>query len=311
MKKMIVVGIIILLIGVNIGSTFAGDIDVKTMSSVGFDGNTLYVGGSGANNYTKIQDAIDNSSDGDTVFVYDDSSPYYEDVVVDKSIFLIGEDKNTTIIEGSDASNVVVLSEKFITINGFTINGGRLGPYAHIKIYSDNNVISNTIITSGNPQYGMYFEESSYNEVFNNVINNRDTGIWFTSKSDNNIIRNNEVINGRIGIGIKGNWPQRAENNTISRNYASNCGIWGHVVGNTTIYENTLSDSRVGVDLGSSDKCLICGNTFYRNFCGIQNAGGSAEITNNNFFSTFFQLRQIQEKHGLIIIGGDQGIYLN
>ena len=28
---------------VNIGSTFAGDVDVKTMSSVGFDGNTLYV----------------------------------------------------------------------------------------------------------------------------------------------------------------------------------------------------------------------------------------------------------------------------
>ncbi len=34
------------------------------------NGNTLYVGGSGPSNYTKIQDAIDNSSDDDTVFVY-------------------------------------------------------------------------------------------------------------------------------------------------------------------------------------------------------------------------------------------------
>ena len=33
------------MIGVNIGSTFAGDVDVKTISSVGFDGNTLYVDG--------------------------------------------------------------------------------------------------------------------------------------------------------------------------------------------------------------------------------------------------------------------------
>ena len=32
--------------------------------------NTLYVGGSGEGNYTKIQDAIDDASDGDIVFVY-------------------------------------------------------------------------------------------------------------------------------------------------------------------------------------------------------------------------------------------------
>ncbi|GAG92840.1 unnamed protein product, partial [marine sediment metagenome] len=40
------------------GSTFAGEVDVKTMLPVGFDRNTLYVGGSGSGNYTNIQDAI-------------------------------------------------------------------------------------------------------------------------------------------------------------------------------------------------------------------------------------------------------------
>jgi hypothetical protein len=68
-RKGLVIGILILLIGVNIGSTFAGDVDVKTMSSVGFDGNTLYVGGSGPNNYTVIQEAVDNASHGDTVIL--------------------------------------------------------------------------------------------------------------------------------------------------------------------------------------------------------------------------------------------------
>ncbi|RLF42667.1 MAG: hypothetical protein DRN17_07450, partial [Thermoplasmata archaeon] len=42
------------------------------------DGNTLYVGGSGEGNYSSIQDAVDNASNGDTIYVYDDSSPYYE-----------------------------------------------------------------------------------------------------------------------------------------------------------------------------------------------------------------------------------------
>jgi hypothetical protein len=34
------------------------------------NGNTLYVGGSGPNNYSKIQDAIDNASGRDTIFVH-------------------------------------------------------------------------------------------------------------------------------------------------------------------------------------------------------------------------------------------------
>jgi hypothetical protein len=48
----------------------------------------LYVDGSGLGNYTKIQDAIDDSSDEDTLFVYDDLSPYYENLIIDKQIHL-------------------------------------------------------------------------------------------------------------------------------------------------------------------------------------------------------------------------------
>jgi hypothetical protein len=47
----------------------------------------LYVGGTGEGNYSRIQDAIDDAVDGDTVFVYDDSSPYYEHIRINKSNF--------------------------------------------------------------------------------------------------------------------------------------------------------------------------------------------------------------------------------
>jgi len=51
-------------------------------------GNTLYVGGSGPNNYTRIQDAIDDANDGDTIFVY--NGTYYEHhIIIDKKNLLI------------------------------------------------------------------------------------------------------------------------------------------------------------------------------------------------------------------------------
>jgi len=109
MKKLLVFGVIVLFLGMTISSSTGLNLEkqsIKPLSS----GNVLYVGGSGTNNYTKIQDAIDNASDGDTVFVYDDSSPYYENLVVDKSIQLIGEDRDTTVINGSGSGDVVYVT---------------------------------------------------------------------------------------------------------------------------------------------------------------------------------------------------------
>ena len=59
-------------------------------------GNTLYVGGTGLGNYSFIQDAINNASDGDTVFVY--NGVYNESLVINKSISLQGEDNESTIV---------------------------------------------------------------------------------------------------------------------------------------------------------------------------------------------------------------------
>jgi pectin methylesterase-like acyl-CoA thioesterase len=92
----------------------------RNNNSVSFE-NTLYVGGSGPGNYTKIQDAIDNASEGNTVFVYDDSSPYFENIYIYKSISLIGENRDSTIINGENGYSVITLSYNSITCAGFTL----------------------------------------------------------------------------------------------------------------------------------------------------------------------------------------------
>ena len=108
MKKKLILSVVFLLISVIIIPISANNIESTFRQSS--NGNILYVGGSGEGNYTKIQDAIDDACDGDTVFVFDDSSPYYGNVVVNKSINLIGEDKNTTVIDGSGVGGVVFVS---------------------------------------------------------------------------------------------------------------------------------------------------------------------------------------------------------
>ena len=52
-----------------------------------------------------IQEGINNASADYTVSVYDGT--YYENVVVDKTIYLIGENKGNTIIDGSGSGDVV------------------------------------------------------------------------------------------------------------------------------------------------------------------------------------------------------------
>lgn len=78
------------------------------------DGNTLHVGGSGPNNYTKIQDAIDEADDGDKIFVY--SGVYREGVTIPKSIVLEGENRYNTAISENGTVLKVACDEVTIKI---------------------------------------------------------------------------------------------------------------------------------------------------------------------------------------------------
>ena len=113
--------------------------------------NILYVGGGGQGNYSNIQDAIDNASNGDTVFVY--NGTYYENIIVDVSISLIGEEKNKTIIDSAQNEIVVTIIADDVSISGFTITNSTVEvsvpeykPYG-IDLYGNNCTVFNNIFT--------------------------------------------------------------------------------------------------------------------------------------------------------------------
>lgn len=80
--------------------------------------------------YQHIQDAIDNASSGDTVFVFKGMycehvlipGMYHEDVLENKTINLIGEDIECTILDGT-----IWIAADRSNITGFTIQNSSYG----------------------------------------------------------------------------------------------------------------------------------------------------------------------------------------
>jgi len=165
----------------------------------------LYVGGSGPHNYSRIQDAVDNASLGDTIFVYANSSPYYENILIEKEdIQLIGENKYSTIIDGNDLSDVIQIKSDHVTINGFTVQHSGLIEYPeynagiHLFYPSDHNSITENIII--NNWNGICLQASKNNTISNNIINNNAKGLLIFADSVYNNISRNLVENNEYGF---------------------------------------------------------------------------------------------------------------
>jgi len=178
----------------------SGTLIIDKTTSSNMSGNTLYVGGTGEGNYTYIQKAINDAVDGDTVFVYDDSSPYYEHVKVNKLINLIGENRETTVIDGGGRVDVVYISTDRVTVSGFTIqNSGDELYDAGIQICSNSNTITGNTITANN-HYGIFLSSSSDNTITGNTISDNDCGICLLWESSNNNIIGNNITSNNEGI---------------------------------------------------------------------------------------------------------------
>ena len=255
-------------------------------------GNTLYVGGSGPGNYSTIQEAVDAASQGDTVFVYDDSSPYIENIVIDKSISLIGEDKYTTIIDGNekegDSADVIHIQADGVTIQRFTIqnsslNGSLQGQnnYCGIDIKSHNNIIRDNIIRDNTfgIQMGGIGEKriySKYNIIEGNIItDNAIYGIYFTWAYNNIIQKNIITYNKNSGVSIA--WGKNQNNlltlNTISFNGGEGVGLNGAY--NNTIQQNTITDNNLGISVEYSTKNRVIENNIFNNEQNAQINSGS------------------------------------
>jgi parallel beta-helix repeat protein len=157
-------------------------------------GNTLYVGGIGPGNYTTIQGAINDATSGDTIFVF--NGTYTENIVIDKSINLIGENKQITTINGNNAI-AIKITVNSVTVDGFTIQNGDQGI---LLDHTGNSNINGNIISNNN--CGIFLHGAISNNIKNNIISDNKCGIEVGPSassgkfhpSNNNIISFNNFI---------------------------------------------------------------------------------------------------------------------
>ena len=287
-KKGLVIAVILLFMGMSVVPSTGTVADKKFSMPTNYDGDTLYVGGDGSGNYTRIQDAIDNASDGDTVFVFDDSSPYYEYVIVNKSINLLGENRNTTVIN----SDVVKISANSVNISSFTIQN-------RVDIKSDNNTIFGNIFTNGSninlgrgsnsniisnnifvESRGIFMDGSSNNIVTGNNIDSNEHGLYVFSDSNNNIIANNTIDNiteGHCGINLQ----EDSNNNNIS----------GNII---------ISNNGVGISLERSSSNIIISNSLFNGGLSIWLDGSYQNTISNNTVNGK-PLVYLEEKSDIVI----------
>jgi parallel beta-helix repeat protein len=235
-------------------------------------GTILYVGGAGSDNYTSIQDAVEHALNGDTVFVFSYSSPYFEHVVVNRSIHLVGENRSTTVIDGSDVGDVVLLRADDITVSGFTIQHGGDLPKVNAGIESRANrseIHGNIVFQNGKYGVGVLLNCSSAAHVYDNIIaENGNEGV-FLGRSTNATIEHNEMTrNGHCAVVISKSWRNTIIENTMANNYAG-VSLWPGAVDNE-IARNLISDQEYsgigmwpGADNNSIHDNVLSNNSLY------------------------------------------------
>ncbi|PNX50445.1 MAG: hypothetical protein BV458_13195, partial [Thermoplasmata archaeon M9B2D] len=160
-RKCLAVGIILLFIGTSIPA-IAQETDKPLQTS---KGDWFYVGGSGPGNYTRIQDAIDDASDGDTVFVY--NGTYYEHITVNKQLTLIGipsSSEDIPFIDSGDEITVLITADKCI-LDTFQIGSDwSFG----MLLQSNGTIIRNCSVLKASSDIKL--DHASHNVISNNIF---------------------------------------------------------------------------------------------------------------------------------------------
>ncbi len=210
--------------------------------------------------FPTIQEAINAAQNGSTILV--DSGIYYEHVTINKTLTLLGTDKEDTIIDGSNGGNAITLTADNVLVDGFTVRNSSWGFYVD---HSNSSVVSENVITYCG--MGLYVDHSNSSVVSGNVITYCGVaGIVLDNSFFGNISRN--IVSSTIGSNVGlifgyGIYFEASANNTMSDNVITNCSFGAIVLDSSSsnsILTNDIENSSAVISSAEYNNTFLSNN---------------------------------------------------
>ncbi len=239
--------------------------------------------------YPTINEAISHASEGDVILVR--AGVYYENLQINKSISIVGEDAHNTILIGAGgiergANSVIEITADKVNVSGFTIKSLKYSNTSYyatgINIQGDHATITGNIIQ--NNYYGIFCSIQSYTKISKNTITaNLKDGIRFLGSSYNNISENEITENGVSGIAMEG-YLNTIAKNRIENNYR---GI-GFGSSYSVIFGNLIASNIESGLFFAGSQNIVSSNDFKENKWGIFISPQLAASHDNTFYRNNF-----------------------
>jgi parallel beta-helix repeat protein len=263
--------------------------------------------------YTTIQDAIDANATLNGHRIFAESGVYHENLVVGKSLLILGENASSTILDSNSSGSFNVIANADLTLSQFTIQNGYSGIFGS---HTSAVTVTNCIIRN-QYYFGVFIQtydkvnvtvrdsliadsgggiQISYSEGFcaieRNNLSQVDSGIligWGNPVSGG--IINNTIVGKNHGTGAD---LTHFNNGLVEGNYiaAFYDGMYLTDFSYNEVVRNTLTaNDGISIALMSSNSNIVVGNDILNNGFGIWLSSSSADnvVYQNNFVSNLQQ----------------------
>ena len=223
-----------------------------------------YSDGTAEKPYKTIQEAIDLSSEGDTIYVF--GGNYEETLLISKKLNIWGSiDGIPSVIDTrEDKRYTVTITADYVEFQDFTLcdagehKSSPIG--ALIAVQADNVIIEGNYLN----------DTASY-------------GIYLDGQGDGSVIVGNHFNNTKCGIYIS-----NSDTVDVISNYISNCTEYGMQISGSTnsrLYDNTVETSQIGVKVVSSTAVNITNNTIKETeYAGLHIEDSTGSLVKYNTF---------------------------
>jgi parallel beta-helix repeat protein len=223
-------------------------------------------------NYSSIQEAINNATEASTIYV--SKGFYSEHLLINKSITLVGEDKYTTIIDGSSTGTIIHVAADNVSVSDFTVERPGCSCEGYYGIQIENN--------------------SEHISLTNNEVISDSVGVK-TTRAQNVIIAHNDFSQ---------NYVLSMSISDCSTILVTDNNMTGYLEGveiadsnNIVFSSNILSGSSNGVKVENSSDCTFYGNDFWQGVWGISLVQSNSNlIFGNNFKGNFLDVASHNSK---------------